>query len=82
MSETWDVQRDHVAMLRDVVALLAPGGTLVFSTNHRRFRLDREALADLEIEDISRRTLPRDFARNPRIHQCFLVRETAPEKGG
>lgn len=82
MSETWDVQRDHVTMIRDVIALLAPGGTLVFSTNHRRFRLDREALSDLEIEDISRRTLPRDFARNPRIHQCFLVRAAASDPKG
>ncbi|MGD8308962.1 MAG: bifunctional 23S rRNA (guanine(2069)-N(7))-methyltransferase RlmK/23S rRNA (guanine(2445)-N(2))-methyltransferase RlmL [Chromatiales bacterium] len=77
MTGTWDVQRDHPGMIRATAALLAPGGTLIFSTNHRRFRLDREALAGLEIEDISRRTLPRDFARNPRTHQCFLVRRQA-----
>jgi 23S rRNA (guanine2445-N2)-methyltransferase / 23S rRNA (guanine2069-N7)-methyltransferase len=78
MAGTWDVQRDHAELIRATAALLAPGGTLVFSTNHRRFRLERDALADLAIEDISRRTLPRDFARNPRIHQCFLVRRPAP----
>ncbi len=51
-----------------------PPGTLVFSTNLRRFKLDEEALADLSPEDITARTIPRDFARNPRIHSCWLIR--------
>lgn len=75
MDGTLDIQRDHISLIRDVSGLLAPEGTLVFSTNHRRFKLDREELADLHIEDISRKTLPQDFARNPRIHQCFLIRK-------
>ena len=29
------------------------------------------------VRDISRETLPADFARNPRIHQCFEIR-TSP----
>jgi 23S rRNA (guanine2445-N2)-methyltransferase / 23S rRNA (guanine2069-N7)-methyltransferase len=74
MQGTLDVQRDHVELLTQTIRLLAPGGTLVFSTNHRRFRLDRAALADYTVEDISRATLPRDFARQPRIHQCYLIR--------
>ena len=28
----------------------------------------------LENEDITSRTIAKDFARNPRIHQCFVVR--------
>ena len=84
MTGTWDVQRDHLAMLRDVLALLAPGGSLIFSTNLRRFRLDREGLArevpGLSIDDISRQTLPRDFERNPRIHQCFMIRRDEPAR--
>jgi 23S rRNA (guanine2445-N2)-methyltransferase / 23S rRNA (guanine2069-N7)-methyltransferase len=74
MQGTLDVQRDHVELLTQTLRLLAPGGTLVFSTNHRRFRLDRAALSDVNVEDISRATLPRDFARQPRIHQCYLIR--------
>ena len=53
--------------------LLSPGGTLIFSTNFRRFRLDREGLAEFAVEDLSRATLPKDFERNPRIHQCFKL---------
>jgi 23S rRNA (guanine2445-N2)-methyltransferase / 23S rRNA (guanine2069-N7)-methyltransferase len=74
MQGTWDVQRDHVALVRDVAALLAPGGLLVFSTNATKFRLDTAALADLKLEDVSARSVPKDFARNARIHACFLIR--------
>jgi 23S rRNA (guanine2445-N2)-methyltransferase / 23S rRNA (guanine2069-N7)-methyltransferase len=77
MQDTLDIQRDHVALIRSAGRLLGPGGTLIFSTNFRRFRLDREGLAEFAIEDISRATLPKDFERNPRIHQCFeIIRRT------
>jgi 23S rRNA (guanine2445-N2)-methyltransferase / 23S rRNA (guanine2069-N7)-methyltransferase len=71
---SFDVQQDHVELLRQVLRLLAPDGVLVFSTNHRKFRLDRGALADLRIEDWSRHTLPPDFARDPKIHQCWVIK--------
>jgi 23S rRNA (guanine2445-N2)-methyltransferase / 23S rRNA (guanine2069-N7)-methyltransferase len=82
MAGTLDVQRDHVGLVRHCAALLAPGGVLVFSTNLRSFRMDRPALADLALENVSARTLPRDFARNPRIHQCWEVRTRAAAGGG
>lgn len=78
MQGTLDIQRDHVRLIRAVASLLEPGGLLVFSNNLRRFRLDREALADFSLTDISRATLPRDFARNPRIHQCWEIRQEIP----
>ena len=71
---TFDVQRDHVELLRDTAALLAPGGVMLFSNNYRRFKLDVDALPELEIRDITETTLPPDFARNPRIHVCFEIR--------
>lgn len=88
MEEDFDVQRDHVALLSLAGRLLAPGGVMVFSNNYTRFKLDRESLAAFAIEDITKATLPWDFRRSPRIHQCFLlkfadttapVRRTMPE---
>ena len=73
MEGVLDVQRDHVGMIRRSMKLLRPAGRLVFSTNYTRFKLDTEALADLSIEDISARTIPKDFERNARIHRCFLL---------
>jgi 23S rRNA (guanine2445-N2)-methyltransferase / 23S rRNA (guanine2069-N7)-methyltransferase len=77
MKATLDIQRDHVGLIRKCLKLLAPQGALVFSTNHRKFRLDRDALEDCTITDLNRQTLPRDFERNPRIHCCWLI-ERAP----
>ena len=73
MSRDFDVQRDHVELLRLAARLLEPDGTLVFSNNFQRFRLDAGALPELEIRDITPDTIPPDFARNARIHHCFLI---------
>src|SRR5680860_15198 len=74
MTESFDVQRDHARLIEDAAALLAPGGVILFSTNMRRFRMHADALPGLAVEDVSRQTLPKDFARNPRIHHCFRIR--------
>ncbi|MEK7711701.1 MAG: bifunctional 23S rRNA (guanine(2069)-N(7))-methyltransferase RlmK/23S rRNA (guanine(2445)-N(2))-methyltransferase RlmL, partial [Pseudomonadota bacterium] len=73
MQDTLDIQRDHVPLIQAAGRLLSSGGTLIFSTNFRRFRLDREGLAEFAVEDLSRATLSKDFERNPRIHQCFKL---------
>src|SRR5207245_3369858 len=64
MEGVLDVQRDHVGMIRRSLKLLRAGGRLVFSTNYTRFKLDREALADLTVEDIAADTIPKDFQRH------------------
>ena len=74
MRGTFDVQRDHVELIYTAMDLLTEDGELVFSNNLRRFRLDTETLADLEIEDITAATIPRDFARHPDIHHCWRIR--------
>ena len=77
MAGELDTQRDHVDLIRGAARLLERDGLLIFSTNFRKFKLDTDALADLEIEDITRRTIPPDFERNPRIHQCWKIRRRA-----
>jgi 23S rRNA (guanine2445-N2)-methyltransferase / 23S rRNA (guanine2069-N7)-methyltransferase len=74
MAEEFDVQRDHVLLIRQSMARLDAGGLLLFSTNFRKFRLDQAALAGLAVTDISRATIPVDFRRDPKAHQCFEVR--------
>ncbi len=74
MDGVFDVQRDHVSLIKSAVRLLEPGGVLIFSCNLRSFKLDRDRLDGLDIEDISRATLPQDFARNPKVHYCWQIR--------
>ncbi len=71
MDDILDVQRDHRALIDRCMALLAPGGKLVFSNNAQKFKLDAEIGQLYKVKDVSRATLPKDFERNPRIHQCF-----------
>ncbi len=73
MEDTFDVLRDQATFLPLVVARLAPGGTLLFSTNAQRFTLDETALTGCTIEDLTRRTIPRDFARTPKAHRLWRI---------
>jgi 23S rRNA (guanine2445-N2)-methyltransferase / 23S rRNA (guanine2069-N7)-methyltransferase len=77
MEGVFDVQRDHATLIDDCLGVLAPGGLLVFSTNAQKFALDGAIGTRAVVKDVSRATLPADFARNPRIHQCFEIRAMA-----
>ncbi len=73
MAHPFDIQRDHVGLIRAAAALLAPEGILIFSCNFRRFRMDETALEGLVVEEITPGTIPRDFSRNPKIHRCWRI---------
>jgi 23S rRNA (guanine2445-N2)-methyltransferase / 23S rRNA (guanine2069-N7)-methyltransferase len=74
MSGVLDIQRDHATLIGQCMRLLMPGGLLVFSTNAQRFALDAQIGDRYIVTDISKATLPFDFAGNPRIHCCFELR--------
>ncbi len=78
MQGVLDVARDHGALIDLCMRLLTPDGLLLFSTNAQRFRLDEPLRARYAVRDISADTLPLDFARNGRIHQCFEIRAADP----
>ena len=77
-ARTFDVQRDHVWLLGRLADLLTEDGEAIFSCNLRTFKPDAAALKEegAAIEDISARTIPEDFSRNPKIHRCYIVRRT------
>lgn len=72
---TWDVQRDHVELLIGVSRLLSMEGHAIFSCNLRGFRPEtrRLARAGVVLRDITAETIPEDFARNKKIHHCYIV---------
>jgi len=81
-AEDFDVQGEHVRLLRAAVGRLARDGVLYFSNNYRRFRLDEQAIAAFaRCEEISAATIPVDFERNPRIHRCWRLRRTDSTSG-
>lgn len=74
MEGVLDLQRDHAELINAALRRLNPGGTLIFSCNRRRFKLEREALHCAQIEEVTRASLDPDFERSGGIHQCWLLR--------
>lgn len=74
MKDVLDVQRDHARMIRHAMRVLAPGGALIFSNNLRSFKMDEGIMEQFDVQDISKESVPMDFARNPKIHHCFEIR--------
>jgi 23S rRNA (guanine2069-N7)-methyltransferase / 23S rRNA (guanine2445-N2)-methyltransferase len=70
---TFDLQKDHVKLIRLAMKLLSPDGLLVFSNNYRKFKLNNESLEAFSVENITTETIPRDFHRSPKIHQCWKI---------
>ncbi|EGU32692.1 bifunctional 23S rRNA (guanine(2069)-N(7))-methyltransferase RlmK/23S rRNA (guanine(2445)-N(2))-methyltransferase RlmL [Vibrio scophthalmi] len=75
MEQSFDVQRDHIQLMKNLKRLLKAQGTIVFSNNKRQFKMDLEQLEELGLQakNISAQTLPLDFSRNKHIHNCWLV---------
>lgn len=70
-----DIQRDHANYIDLCMQRLSPGGLLIFSNNHRRFRLDEAIAARYEVQDCSAASIDRDFARNAKIHRTWFIRQ-------
>lgn len=76
MTDTLDIQRDQKALIDGAMRLLAPGGTLYFSTNFRQFKLLPELAEHYRVENITHETIDIDFKRSHRIHQCYKIKAT------
>ncbi|MCK5831138.1 MAG: bifunctional 23S rRNA (guanine(2069)-N(7))-methyltransferase RlmK/23S rRNA (guanine(2445)-N(2))-methyltransferase RlmL [Methylococcales bacterium] len=75
MEDHFDIQRDYIDLINNALALLTDDGTLYFSTNFKRFKLDTLLFPKATIEDISLSTVPEDFSRNPKIHYCWKIQQ-------
>ena len=71
---SFDVQRDHGFLIRSCMRHLASDGVLIFSTNYTRFKMFGELYDEFIVEDITDSTIGADFARNSKIHRCYMIR--------
>lgn len=74
MEDFLDIQRDHVSMINHCLRSLVPGGVLYFSTNYRKFVLDKEKIHASEIKDITRATTPFDF-EGKLFRWCYCIKK-------
>jgi len=73
METVLDIQRDHPQLIRQAMAKLAPEGTLIFSNNFRRFKMDALIARQFDCDNITGQTLDPDFQRNQRIHNVWSI---------
>ena len=67
------LRRDQLPLIDATMAVLARKGVLYFSNNKRGFALDPDIMARYHVEDISKVTIPADFKRRAKIHQCWKI---------
>lgn len=72
MEDILDIQRDHAELINDCLKGLKPGGLLYFSTNFRKFELEKDKINAAAIKDIKKATMPFDF--EGRLWRwCYLI---------
>ncbi len=72
MKTDFDVERDQVKLVNDVIKLLKPDGMLYFSNNKRDFKLSNDILNNFRVKNITKETIPTDF-HDQKIHHCFEI---------
>ena len=72
-SNVLDIQKDHGTLIHNAMNKLERDGLLIFSTNKLNFKLDSESLKMFGIRDYTKSSLGKDFQRQKKIHQTWLI---------
>lgn len=79
MEDDFEVEKDQIQLVQNCLRLLNPGGTLYFSNNKRKFKLDPAILDMASVLDITNKTIPLDF-RDHKIHHCYKITHLSKNK--
>ena len=72
MKDFLDIQRDHVSIINRCLALMKENAVLYFSTNYKKFLLEKEKIHSTSIQDITKQTTPFDFERRL-DRKCYRI---------
>ncbi|MGB1296979.1 MAG: bifunctional 23S rRNA (guanine(2069)-N(7))-methyltransferase RlmK/23S rRNA (guanine(2445)-N(2))-methyltransferase RlmL, partial [Psychrobium sp.] len=75
MDNSFDVNRDHVELIKALKRILRPDGLIIFSNNSRTFKMNHRDIKGigLHAEEVTQHTIPRDFKGNQKIHNCWEI---------
>lgn len=75
MDTTFDVQRDHLELIKTGMKSVAAQGELIFTNNKRNFKMDFDGLnlVGLKAENLTEVTRDVDFKRNKHIHNSWCI---------
>ncbi len=73
MNESFEIERDQLKLILNTLKFLNPNGTLYFSTNKRKFKLDPQIENEYLVKNTSEKTIPQD-CHDQKIHQSYEIR--------
>ncbi len=73
MDTNFEVERDQVSLVENLIPLLKPHGILYFSNNKRDFKISPDLTAKYKVKNITAQTIPIDF-HDQKIHHCFEIK--------
>lgn len=74
MEQDFNVQRDHVYLLKKLLKASTEQGKIYFSNNYKDFVMDRDAIPAVTVKDITAMTTPFDF--QGRLHRkCYMIQK-------
>lgn len=71
---TFDVQRDHAALIKRAMNRLVHDGVLYFSNNFSKFELDDAICQRYQVKEITHETIGFDFNAKKPIHRSYEIR--------
>jgi 23S rRNA (cytosine1962-C5)-methyltransferase len=74
MESLFEVQEEYPFLINQALRLLAPKGTIIFSTNLRSFRYDAALFPNVKSKEITDKTFPLDFHKK-NIHRCWTIQK-------
>lgn len=72
--ESFDLQKDHVPLLKKLLKATTEDGTIYFSNNYRGFQMDRDSIPATTVKDITAAITPFDF-QNRMPHSTYLLKK-------
>ena len=72
MDGEFEVQRDHVSLLKKLLKVGTENVKIFFSNNYKDFVLERDSIPALTVKDITASTTPFDF-QGKLNRKCFLI---------
>jgi 23S rRNA (cytosine1962-C5)-methyltransferase len=73
MIDSFEVERDQKKLILNTLKFLKPTGTLYFSTNKRKFKLDPSIEAEFSVKNTTEKTIPQD-CHDQKIHQSYEIK--------
>ena len=70
----FSVQKDYAELINLALNVCRPGALVIFSTNFRKFKFDKDLIKSENIKEISDSTLSPDFAGSKHAHRCWEIR--------